>query len=104
LVEPHLEQLLKIRHRVEMRLLSVTRHLDVPVPDDLNPSVLLDDVRKLVDDGRVIQAIQVHRDRNGAGLAEAKRAIDEYRGHKNPCFVGPLLSHHNRMMLKAVDG
>lgn len=81
--EYQLEQVLTILKRVELRLNAIARHLDVPLPDDLNPNVLLDDVRKLVDEGQVIRAIKVHRDRNGAGLAEAKQAVDEYRGRKS---------------------
>ena len=36
--------------------------------------------RRLVAEGKVIQAIKVYREHTGAGLKEAKDAIDQYRG------------------------
>jgi ribosomal protein L7/L12 len=53
-------------------------------PDDLNWSVLSEDIRRMVDEGKVLVAIKLHRDRTGADLAEAKRAVDEYRARKQP--------------------
>ncbi|MGO1398709.1 MAG: hypothetical protein ACTHVY_09155 [Brevibacterium yomogidense] len=45
---------------------------------------LTDDVRRLVTEGRTIEAIKEYRRATGAGLIEAKRAVDEYaaRGHQ----------------------
>ena len=79
--DPEIERMSKVIQRIEVRLSAITRHLNVPLPDELNPAVLMDDVRKLADQGRVLDASRVHRERNGSGLAEAKRAIDEYLGH-----------------------
>ncbi|GAA1281397.1 MULTISPECIES: hypothetical protein [Brachybacterium] len=35
--------------------------------------------RRLVDEGRTIEAIKVYREHTGAGLKDAKDAIDRYR-------------------------
>jgi len=38
-----------------------------------------EECRRLVEQGRVIEAIKVYREHTGAGLKEAKDAIDGYR-------------------------
>jgi len=55
----------------------------MPLPDELNPKVIFDDVRKLLDAGNMIKAINLHRRRTGSGLAEAKRSCDEYLRHRD---------------------
>jgi hypothetical protein len=82
-MEGQSDDILKIVRRVEIRLAALTSHLNVPLPDELNPKVLFDDVRKLLDAGNTINAIDVHRRRTGCGLAEAKRSCDEYRRHRD---------------------
>jgi ribosomal protein L7/L12 len=39
-----------------------------------------EEVYALVLDGKILEAIQLHREQTGAGLAEAKSAIDGIRG------------------------
>lgn len=39
-----------------------------------------EECRRLVAEDRVIEAIKVYREHTGAGLVQAKNAIDEYRG------------------------
>lgn len=39
-----------------------------------------EECRRLVAEGKVIEAIKVYRERTGAGLKEAKDAIDRFRG------------------------
>lgn len=82
-VESQSDDILMIVRRIEIRLAALTSHLNVPLPDELNPKVLFDDVRKLLDAGSTINAINVHRRRTGCGLAEAKRSCDEYRLHRD---------------------
>lgn len=42
-------------------------------------SMIPEECRRLVAEGKVIEAIKVYRERTGAGLKEAKDAIDRYR-------------------------
>jgi hypothetical protein len=50
----------------------------------VNPDILSDEVKKLVDEGQIIPAVQAHRRLTGTGLAEAKRAVDLCRGKVAP--------------------
>jgi hypothetical protein len=63
-------------HRVEHRLNLLLRHFNIdPAPG----SPLSDRVRALADDpARKIEAIKVYREETGAGLAEAKAAVEAY--------------------------
>jgi len=83
-VENRTEDILRSVQRIEIRLTALTDHLNIPLPDELNPRVLFDDVRSLADAGNRIRAIYVQRRRTGCGLVEAKRVIDEYLDRKNP--------------------
>ncbi len=55
---------------VEERTAAIATHLGVAAPD-------LSEVAVLVDKGRMVEAIRVHRRRTGADLAESKRYVDE---------------------------
>ena len=54
----------------EAELLRLRSEIGPQVPEEC---------RRLVAEGKVIQAIKVYRERTGAGLREAKEAIDRYR-------------------------
>ena len=82
-VESQGSESLTIVRRIEIRLTALTNHLALPLPDELNPKVLFDDVRKLLQEGNTITAMQVHRRRTGCGLAEAKRVFDNYLSRRN---------------------
>jgi hypothetical protein len=82
-VESQIEDIVTIVRRIDIRLADLTSHLDMRVPEELNPEVLFDDVRKLLDAGNIITAINVHRRRTGCGLAEAKRSCDAYLRHRD---------------------
>ena len=61
--------------RIERKLAVLMRFMHV----DLNQAVPLSDaVRELAKAGQKIQAIKLHRDETGAGLKEAKDAVEEY--------------------------
>jgi len=62
--------------RVERKLNLLLRHLQVdPAPG----SPLSERVKRLADDpARKIEAIKLYREETGAGLAEAKAAVEEY--------------------------
>lgn len=77
-LEDQSDQTLRAVRRIEIRLAALGDQLDIPVPDEVNPNVLFDDARTLLDAGNKIKAIYVHRRRTGCGLAEAKRTCDEY--------------------------
>ncbi|ASK65804.1 hypothetical protein CFK39_08120 [Brachybacterium avium] len=54
----------------EAELLQLRSEIGPQVPEEC---------RRLVAEDKVIQAIKVYRERTGAGLREAKEAIDRYR-------------------------
>ena len=58
--------------RIERKLDALLAQLNVAVPGDD-----MDDIRDLVAAGKKIAAIKEYRARTGAGLAEAKKAIEE---------------------------
>jgi hypothetical protein len=58
--------------RVERMLTMVMEHLGLELP--AHPAA--DAIREAVDAGRKIEAIKLYREATGAGLAEAKDAID----------------------------
>ena len=70
---------LQIIERVEIKMNALLQDAEIGLPADVNPAVLLDDVKSLADAKRLIEAIQLHRSRTGMGLAEAKALIDDYR-------------------------
>jgi ribosomal protein L7/L12 len=62
--------------RVERRLNLLLRHFNI---DAAPGSPLSERVKGLADDpARKIEAIKVYRDETGAGLAEAKAAVEAY--------------------------
>ncbi|MGW0393392.1 hypothetical protein ACWDYJ_21325 [Streptomyces sp. NPDC003042] len=58
--------------RLERRLGLVLDHFGIEEPEPAG----LDDVRALVRDGRTVEAIKAYRRITGAGLVEAKRAVE----------------------------
>lgn len=50
----------------------------VSLPDHpmADPGEISDEVRALVAEGKTMQALQLHREQTGAGLADAKDAIE----------------------------
>ncbi|ANP49152.1 ribosomal protein L7/L12 [Streptomyces griseochromogenes] len=64
--------------RAEQRLKRVERKLDLVMKHlDLQEEIpRMDEVNALVREGKKIQAIKVYREDTGAGLKEAKEAID----------------------------
>ncbi|MEU6866333.1 hypothetical protein ABZ924_24260 [Streptomyces sp. NPDC046876] len=68
--------------RAERRLGLLLDHLGVEEPEPAG----LDEVRALLRAGRTIEAIKAYRGLTGAGLAEAKQAVDALaqREHARP--------------------
>lgn len=64
--------------RIEQKLNIIIEHGRIAIPDEVNPLVLSDDVKEMLRERNKIAAIQAHRERTGASLAEAKRVADEY--------------------------
>ncbi len=65
---------------LETQVAHLYRHLGLD-PADAVPTAsygLDAEVVQLLNSGKKIQAIKVHRERTGLGLAEAKDAVDEY--------------------------
>ena len=65
---------------LETQVAYLYRHLGIDPADAVPaPSGGVDaDVAQLINSGRKINAIKLYRDRTGAGLAEAKDAIEAY--------------------------
>jgi ribosomal protein L7/L12 len=57
---------------------SVSPTVTLPPHPYADTSQLSDEVKALIDSGKTIQAIQLHRQETGAGLAEAKSAVESY--------------------------
>lgn len=65
-------QLLARLTQIERKLDAIMSTLDIELPQDN-----MDEYRELVRANKKINAIKLYRDRTGAGLAEAKAAIDQ---------------------------
>lgn len=66
--QPNFEARLR---QVERKLDLLLAHLGIEVPADEHP-----DIRELALAGKTIEAIKLYRERTGAGLAEAKAAVE----------------------------
>jgi ribosomal protein L7/L12 len=58
---------------IERKLDAIVNHLGVVVADDDDEP----EVRRLIQQGRRIQAIKLYREKSGADLATAKNAVDD---------------------------
>ena len=58
--------------RLERKVEALLAHLDVKLPEEDG-----DEYRRLISAEGKLHAIKLYRERTGAGLSEAKRAIDE---------------------------
>ena len=73
------EQIQRLR-TLENQVAYLYRHLGLD-PADAVPDAsggLSPDVVQLINSGNLIQAIKLHRERTGLGLAEAKDAVDAF--------------------------
>ncbi len=57
--------------RLERKIDAIIAHLGIELPDDG-----MEDIRALAASGQKIAAIKEYRNRTGAGLAEAKNAVE----------------------------
>jgi ribosomal protein L7/L12 len=55
----------------------------------MTPDTLAAEVRALLTAGRKIEAIKLYRERTGAGLAEAKQAVERIERGENPAAQRP---------------
>ncbi|MGC7098781.1 ribosomal protein L7/L12 [Amycolatopsis lurida] len=64
--------------RLDRRLTRIERKLDAVLAEQgvTLPEPELDEVRALLDEGKKIKAIKAYRELTGAGLVEAKEAVD----------------------------
>lgn len=62
-------------NRIELMLRAIMDHLNVS-QEDARKDGVSEGVRRLVRLGRKIEAIKLHREETGVGLAEAKSVID----------------------------
>jgi ribosomal protein L7/L12 len=68
--------------RIERKLDLVLRHLGIEYVEPAQGKDMSEQVRALADRGDKIAAIKAHRELTGAGLAEAKRAVESYLAGK----------------------
>lgn len=77
------QEVVRLRRRVDTLEAQVAELARATGTDlrfvDVGPAVS-DEVRQLALSGQQIKAIKVHREQTGAGLAEAKRDVDEVVG------------------------
>ncbi|MEA5361520.1 ribosomal protein L7/L12 [Amycolatopsis sp., V23-08] len=63
--------------RMELKLDAIAGHLGVAVADPAQPQLAdLPEVRKYLQEGKKIQAIKAYRESTGAGLKDAKDAVE----------------------------
>jgi ribosomal protein L7/L12 len=65
------------------KLDAIMKHLGISELPASQPAVLTEAVRTLADAGHAIEATKRYREETGAGLQEAKGAIDAYRSRSN---------------------
>jgi ribosomal protein L7/L12 len=65
------------------KLDAILRHLNIPEPPASRPGQLSEAVRAQADQGRIIDALRLYREETGAGLREAKDAIEDYQARAN---------------------
>ncbi|MCB0864715.1 MAG: hypothetical protein KDB58_03280 [Solirubrobacterales bacterium] len=77
-MEPHeLEQRIAWLEASVRRIAgSVSPPVTLPEHPFADPGEISDEVRTLAAAGQTMQAVQLHRQQTGAGLAEAKQAVD----------------------------
>lgn len=63
---------------LEQRFTLVIEALGIQLARDFDPKVLVDEAKPLARADRKFDAITLHREMTGAGLAEAKRAVETY--------------------------
>ena len=64
--------------RIEAKLTATLQEAHIPLPKDLDPYPLTNEEIELARERRMIEAIKIHRERTGTGLAESKRIIEEH--------------------------
>lgn len=66
-------------HHIEAKLDIILSHLGLKYVDPSTPASLSNEVKSLIGErGRKIEAIKLHRQQTGAGLREAKHAVEAY--------------------------
>ena len=64
--------------RVEAKMNLLLRDRNVLLPDDLDPEILSNEVKKLADENRKIEAVSLHRARTGSEFVRAVELINQY--------------------------
>jgi Ribosomal protein L7/L12 C-terminal domain len=70
--------------RLEAKTDLILRHLGLEYIDPATPGGLSEEVKTLANDpARKIEAIKLHREQSGAGLKEAKDAVETYMASRD---------------------
>lgn len=74
-----IQRILELERKVDflMQEFSLTEKYQLFQPSD----PLMEDIQILLRKGNLIQAIKLYRERTGAGLAEAKAAVERMKGY-----------------------
>lgn len=73
-----LERILELERRVDHLLSHLTASQAVPPLPARDPRELSDEVRGLVAEGRLIEAIKLHRAEAHLSLSEAQAAVEQF--------------------------
>lgn len=65
--------------RIERKLNVVIQESKKPLPDEINPEILCEEVKELVREGNMVSASAVHRKHHNIGLAETVKLLRAYK-------------------------
>jgi len=65
--------------RIERKLNVVIEERNKPLPDEINPQVLCEEVKELVREGNIVSASAVHRKYHNIGLAATVKLLRAYK-------------------------
>ena len=65
---------------IERKLKLLYEHLDLEMPEGPQPGEVSEEVAELIRQDKFAQAVKLHRDQTGVGLAEANQTVEGLRG------------------------
>jgi ribosomal protein L7/L12 len=65
---------------IERKLTKLYEHLGIDMPDAPSADEVSEEVKGLIREDKLVQAVKLHKDQTGISLPEAKDAIDSLRG------------------------
>ena len=65
---------------VERKLKLLYEHLGLDMPEGPEPGEVSDEVAELIRQDKIPEAVKLHREQSGGGLAEANQTVEGLRG------------------------